>query len=515
MPRLELNLPPGVVRVGTELQTAGHWYDTNLVRWVDGVLQPMGGWVALTGGAGPSALVVDGAARGSHGWRDNNAAPLMAIGTHLKLYIYNGAALFDITPYSGYGAGAYGRGSYGSVRPFTTGRADTTSYLGYGVGPYGRGVYGRARAVAGGTDRATTWALANFGQILLAVNSDDGRLLEWLNDTSVDAVAVTATAGTIPMQNASMLVTDERFCVLLGAGGDPRKVAWSDSEDYTNWEITATTQAGEFILDTVGSLRTGAKARKQTILLTDNDCHVMEYVGPPLVYGFRRVGEGCGVIAPKAVAVGGDTVFWMSDGAFWSYGGNVRPLSCAVGDFVFGNINRSQAEKVHTVVLAEYTEIQWHYPSIASTEVDSYVSYNWAEGVWAIGGLGRLTGIPKGVFPTPVMIDSAGALYSHESGISYGSSAPFARSGPVELGDGGQTYTLDHMVPDEKTAGDVDVTFYARFYPNDTETERGPYSPANPTSIRVSGRQISVKVEGTASWRIGRFRFEGTVKGRR
>lgn len=498
MPRIELSLPPGVVRVGTELQTSGHWYDTDLVRWVDGVLQPIGGWRGVTGGAGPSALVVTGAARGSHGWRDNSAAPLMAIGTHSNLYIYNGAALFDITPAS-----------------LAAGRADTTSYLGYGVGPYGRGTYGHARSVSGGTDRATTWALANFGQILLAVNSDDGRLLEWLNDTGVDAAAVVASAGTVPTSNASMLITDERFCVLLGAGGDPRKVAWSDSEDYTNWDIVATTQAGEFILDTVGSLRAVAKARKQTILLTDTDCHVMEYVGPPIVYGFRRVGEGCGVISPKAAAVGGDTVFWMSDGAFWMYGGNVRPLTCTVGDFLFSDINRAQAEKIHAVVLAEFTEIQWHYPSVASAEVDSYVSYNWSEGVWAVGHLDRTTGIPKGVFPNPVYVGADGALYEHESGINYDDSVPFARSGPVELADGSRTYTLNHMVPDEKTAGDVDVTFFARIYPNGTETERGPYSPANPTSIRVSGRQISVKVEGATAWRIGRFRFDGVPKGLR
>ena len=143
------------------------------------------------------------------------------------------------------------------------------------------------------------------------------------------------------------------------------------------------------------------------------------------------------------------------------------------------------------------------------------VSLNWSDGSWALGSIDRTTGIPRGVFPAPIYLDSAGALYNHETGTRYGSSIPYARSGPVEIGDGERTYTLDHMVPDEKTAGEVDVTFYARNYPNDTETERGPYSPANPTSIRVSGRQISVKVEGSSSWRIGRFRFDGTVKGKR
>lgn len=498
MPRIELNLPPGVVRVGTELQTAGRWYDTDLVRWVDGVLQPIGGWQALTGGAGPSALVVTGAARGGHAWRDNSAAPFAAIGTHSKLYIYNGSALFDATPAT-----------------LAAGRASTTSYLGYGVGPYGRGVYGRARAVAGATDRATTWSLANFGQILLAVHSDDKRLLEWTNNTAVDAAAVVASAGTVPTNNTAVVVTDERFCVLLGAGGDPRKVAWSDIDDYTNWQITATTQAGEYILDTVGSLRCASKARKQTIIHSDCDVHVMEYIGPPLVYGFRRVGEGCGIISPRAAGVGGDTVYWMSEGAFWMYGGNVRPLPCAVGDFLFSDINRAQKEKIYAEVLAEYTEIRWYYPSSSATEIDSYVSYNYSENIWALGRLSRLTSIPKGVFPSPVMVDSAGALYAHETGSSYSGAIPYARSGPIELGDSSQTYSLNWMYPDEKTAGSVQATFYARIHPNGAETSRGPYTPANPTSVRITGRQIAVKVEGTSSWRLGKFRFEGSLRGRR
>ena len=73
------------------------------------------------------------------------------------------------------------------------------------------------------------------------------------------------------------------------------------------------------------------------------------------------------------------------------------------------------------------------------------------------------------------------------------------------------------VIPDEKTQGDVDITFKTRFYPNADETTHGPYTPANPTSVRFSGRQLRMRVEGArlADWRVGNMRIDATAGGRR
>jgi len=52
--RTPLKLPPGIVRRGSEAEIgAGRWYEGNLVRWIGGVLRPVGGWerVAYTTGS--------------------------------------------------------------------------------------------------------------------------------------------------------------------------------------------------------------------------------------------------------------------------------------------------------------------------------------------------------------------------------------------------------------------------------------------------------------------------------
>lgn len=494
---LSLDIPPGVVRLGTEYQSAGRWYDSNLCRWVDGVLRPIGGWAALTGPS-LSSLVVSGAARGCHAWKVSTA-PYMVIGTHTNLYSYTGTDLFNITP-----AG------------LAAGRADSSTFGGYGIGPYGRGTYGTPR-FTNNVDLATTWQFDNFGDDLLAVNSDDGRLLRWQGNVLVAAAPVVASAGTVPTGNSGVVVTEERFAMLLGAGADPRRVAWPNQEDYTNWQVTATTQAGDYRISTPGRIRCGRRVRRGVLILTDLDAHLAQFVGRPGIYGFERVGTGCGIVSPHAVAVEDDFAVWMGQGSFYTFDGTVRPLPCAVRDYVFTDLNHGQLEKVFALRVPRNKEIWWFYPSAASSENNRYVAFNYTDNVWSIGALSRTTGVATGVWPNQVYVGSDGIVYQHEVGTLYDGATPYVESGPVELGDGSNVYRLTRLIPDERTQGQAQARFRTRLYPNGAPTSSGPFSLANPTSLRITGRQISVRIEGAtgSDWRVGRWRFSAVPLGTR
>ena len=80
--------------------------------------------------------------------------------------------------------------------------------------------------------------------------------------------------------------------------------------------------------------------------------------------------------------------------------------------------------------------------------------------------------------------------------------------GPAEI-----ALTLILLGPSE----DVNVTFKTRFYPNASETTHGPFTPTNPTSVRFSGRQIRMRVEGQQPtvWRVGNMRVDTIAGGRR
>ena len=107
--------------------------------------------------------------------------------------------------------------------------------------------------------------------------------------------------------------------------------------------------------------------------------------------------------------------------------------------------------------------------------------------------------------------------YNHEQGLNYDGSSVFCETGPISLGNGDQIARVTQVIPDEKTQGDVDLKFKTRFHPNNTETTHGPFNPSNPTSVRFSGRQVRMRVEGDqlAAWRVGTMRLDMKAGGKR
>jgi hypothetical protein len=492
MALIPLQLPPGVYRNGTDFESSNRWRDANLVRWNDGSMRPVGGWDTRKESATASVP------RGLHAWVDNSNGSALAIGTHNKLIYCNASGtISDITP-SG----------------LTSGDVHAVLNVAFGGGYWGTGMYGITRPSTGVYQEATTWALDNWGQYLLACSSKDGKIYEWQLNTSVLPTALT----NAPVSNNSMLVTEERFVFALGAGGNPRKVQWCDREANTVWTPAATNEAGDFELQTTGQIMCGVRMRGTTLILTDTDAHIATYSGAPFVYGFERVGTACGVVSRKSVVAIDQGAFWLGANGFFMFDGSVATeLKCDVHDFIFKNISNSQISKAYAVHNSQHSEIWWFYTSENSTENDSYVTFDYKEGHWSVGALDRTAGVDRGVFDFPIWADAGGDLYNHEYGFNHGTSTPFAESGSISLGNGDQIMKVTNLIPDELTQGDVKVTFKTRFNPNDTERTYGSYTMANPTPVRFSGRQIRMRIESNklADWRAGIMRIEAKPGGGR
>ena len=340
-----------------------------------------------------------------------------------------------------------------------------------------------------------------------------------IDDVSLKNVPTADLIETAPINNLGIVVTEERFLFALGAGGNPRLVQWSDRENNKLWTPATENEAGDLELNTSGQLMAGCNVQGQTLLLTTRDAHVANYIGPPYVYGIERVGSSCGLAAPQAFSVVDAGCFWMGVNSFYAYtGGKVQELPSDVSDYVFNDINRAQVSKTFAMSNSMFGEIWWFYPSSSSIENDRYVVYNYTENTWYIGEMSRTAGSDRGAFPLPQMADPSDyKLYEHETGTFYDGSKPFAETGPIRIGSGDQIMKVTSMIPDEKTQGDVTATFKTRFYSNGPERSYGPYDMSNPTSIRFSGRQIRMRVDGDelADWRVGINRIDVVAGGRR
>jgi len=119
--RIPLDLPPGLNGDDTSFAGNGRWADGSNVRFRLGRAQTIGGWESL------AATALTGVCRTVFPWTDNAAVLNIAFGTHSKLQLWQGGALFDITPASG----------------FTAGAVDGAGGAGYGTGGYGVGGFGQ------------------------------------------------------------------------------------------------------------------------------------------------------------------------------------------------------------------------------------------------------------------------------------------------------------------------------------------------------------------------------------
>lgn len=515
-----LAFPPGIARNGTKYQSKGRWYDSNLVRFTDNTIQPIGGWRTLQTAAGADLEALVGIPRAVIAWRGESGAPFIAIGTTEKLYVVVAGELHDITPVG-----------------FVAGREDTgynTDPGAYGSGAYGAGAYG-VGATTSELLEADTWQFDTFGDYLAAVCTSDRKLYIWAGDTAVPAAVPTGA----PSSCVGVVVTPERFLVALGTDGNIRQLAWPSQETTTDWVPSATNSAGDFPLTTPGRILSGRRTKSETLLWTDTDLQVMSYIGGTFLYRFSESGQKCGAISPNAMATFDTMAAWMGSKNFYVYDGFVRPIPCDVRDYVFSDFNDTQSVKVWAMTVAQYGEVWWFYCSAASTEVDRYVVYNYREQHWTIGKMSRTAGCDADAIPHPVMTGPDGIVHEHEifqdrpalvpeqDGILLVSEeedfliaengtdltteqvAPYLESGPIEIGDGDRLMEIQRLVPDEKTLGDVQATLFTAFYPTSEEKESGPHTLENPTSLREKGRQLRLRLEEVRAtgWRVGVLRL--------
>ena len=495
MALIPLKLPPGVYRVGTDFEGSNRWRDANLIRWHQGSMRPVGGWREK---ADASSLITS-APRAMHCWVDNNQGAKTALGTSNELvYVSASGVSTDITPVG-----------------FTTGDQDAAINYAFGGGFFGTGLFGVRREGSGQFQEATTWSLDNWGEYLVGCATSDGKLYEWQGNPVTPAAQIT----NAPTGCKGLVVTEERFIFALQADGNPRKIAWCDREDNTLWTPAATNEAGDLEIQTSGEIMCAARMRGRTIVVTNVDAHIGTYQGPPYVYGFERVGTACGAISRKSLVAVDQGAFWMGRESFYMYDGSVaRQMPCEVQDYVFENMNSNQGSKCYALHNSEYGEIWWFYPSQGSVECDSYVAYDYLENHWEIGQIDRTAGADQGVFSEPQWVDATGVIYEHEiHGIGHGEYTPYAESGPISLGNGDTVMKVNQLIPDEKTQGEVNVSFKTRFYPNGTERTYGPYDTGNPTSLRFTGRQVRIRVEATSNqdFRVGTMRIDAQPGGKR
>lgn len=409
---------------------------------------------------------------------------------------------------------------------------------GWGSGTWGQETWGTPRSGGStGVIFPRLWTIDNWGENMIACARGAGGIYQWVA-ASGTATRAAVLAGAPTEVNGALVAAPVQMVIAfgcnppLGGAQDPMLVAWSDAGDNTDWTPTAANQAGSFRLNS-GSLIMQALASQQQILLwTDTSLYAMQYIQPPLVWGFTQLGASCGAISPQAAGVLGGVPFWLSPYEFWMYAGEPRIIDCPLRDSVFKNFNQLQQSKVVCAINTEWSEVTWFYPSAGATDNDSYITLNVDEmarsgalNAWYGGKMNRSAWIDDNIFGSALGGDTLGNVWSEEQGnTANGMAMPWSiRSGYVDIANGEDYSFLDLIIPDlVLTGGQCAYTIFAIVNPTDTPQQFGPYTVTQGTRmipLRLRARAIAIQIDNSPMvvgnfWRYGADRFRITPDGR-
>lgn len=503
MALIPITPPAGIVTAGTEYANSGRWVDGNLVRFQNGFLRPIGGWERI------KTTALSGTPIGIYSYRDDLGARVLAIGTREKIYVNYNDNWIDITP-TGFNSDA------------------ATSPLGYGAYHYGEEDFGDARSQSGLAFDTKSFAFANWGELLVFCSGSDGKIYKWDPNSGATADTIaTVIHANAPLNNTSILVSNERHLIAFGSAADPRKVAWSSREDFTTWTAASTNTAGSLNVPTGGRILGAKKWETDIIIFTDSGINRMYYSGSPFVYGIQTAGDNCKTLAIRSVVSTGNTLYWLGENSIFSFDGQVSEVPCEVHDFIYGDLNHVYRQTACGGYNSNFNEIIWFFPSGSSQVPNKYIIYNHVDKTWSKGELDRSCWFDAGSLDYPVACDSSGFVYQHESRVLFnspnlGTAVPFCKTGPLEINNGNNISQVNHIITDEETTNvsALTLSFKGKFAPNGPETDFGSFtfdSADGYTDARFVARQVQMTVTGTTThdFKVGKIRADIRPRGRR
>jgi len=362
-------------------------------------------------------------------------------------------------------------------------------------------------------------------------------------------------ASDVPLTQNFFLVSDaSRFTICFGTNDylsttfDPMLVRWSDQESVTNWTPAVTNQAGSIRLSHGSEIITAMQSRQEILIWTDSSMYSLQYLGPPFVWGNQLLADNVSIAGPNASAIASGVVYWMGIDKFYKYDGRTNTLRCDLRQYIFQNINTSQAEQIFASTNEGFNEVWWFYCSANSTSVDKYVVYNYLEDAWYYGTMARSAWLDSGLRQFPIAATYTYNIVNQESGVNdneTGTELPinaYITSSEFDIGDGHNFGFVWRMLPDitfrgSETSPTPQVTMTLLPLQNSgsgynvppsvggvdygTVARIGTYTIEQFTgqiNTRVRGRQMSFKVEsdqiGTA-WQLGAPRIDIRPDGRR
>jgi hypothetical protein len=434
------------------------------------------------------------------------------------------------------------------------GTAFAIPLVGWGAGAWGSGTWGIGSA---STNQMRIWSQANFGEDLI-FGPNGGQIYIWKANTSLTTRGVLISslvgASSVPtVQNLILISDSSRFTFAFGcndygsADQNPTLIRWSDQEDYLEWFPAATNQAGSLQLSHGSKIVTALQSRQEILVWTDSSLYSMQYQGPPAVWGAQLLADNISIAGPNACAIASGVTYWMGIDKFYKYDGRTQTLRCDLRQYIFQDINLEQAAQIFASTNEGFNEVWFFYCSANSFTIDKYVTYNYAEDVWAYGTMARTAWLDSALRQHPMAATYSYNIVFHEQGNDdneTGTTLPInavIETTEFDIDDGDHFGFVWRIVPDITFRGSdtasPQVTMTLIPMQNSGSGYNSPISLGGNSDativrtatvpieeftgqvyVRVRGRQMIMKIESNqlgCAWQLGSPRIDIKQDGRR
>lgn len=470
----------------------------------------------------------------------NGEYQITTIGTSVTTYSIQSATAATSTATGG---GAAVSAAY----QVNVGAAYEIPLVGWGAGAWGSGTWGIGTA---STTQMRIWNQGNFGQDLI-FGPNGGGLYVWKANTllTTRGVLISGLVGAsyVPLFQNLILISDaSRFTFAFGTNDyaetylDPMLIRWSNQEDYLEWFPAATNQAGSLRLSHGSKIVAALQSRQEILVYTDSSLYSLQYAGPPAIWGSQLLGDNLSIAGPNAAALASGVAYWMGVDKFYKYDGRVQTLRCDLRQYVYNDINLSQAAQIFASTNEGFNEVWFFYCSANSYAVDKYVTYNYAEDVWAYGTMGRTAWLDSGLRNYPIAATYSYNIVNHEFGVDdneTGTTLPIyamISTAEFDIDDGDRFGFVRRILPDltfsGSTAANPQVTLTLTPMQNSGSGFNNPQSTGGTSNalitrsatvpieaftgqvfIRVRGRQMILTMESNqlgCTWQMGSHRLD-------
>ena len=470
----------------------------------------------------------------------NGEYQITTIGTSITTYSIQSATAATSTATGG-------GSSVVAAYQVNVGSAYSIPLVGWGAGAWGSGTWGVGTA---SLSQMRIWNQSNFGQDLI-FGPNGGGFYIWKANTSLTTRGVLISsitgASDVPLYQNLLTVSDaSRFTFAFGTNDygssvlNPMLIRWSDQEDYLNWTPAATNQAGSLLLSLGSKIVAVLQARQEILVYTDASLYSLQYSGPPAVWGSQLLGDNISLAGPNAVALASGIAYWMGVDKFYKYDGRVQTLRCDLRQFIYNDINLSQAAQFFATTNEGFNEVWFFYCSSNSTAIDKYVTYNYAEDVWAYGTMGRTAWLDSGLRNYPVAATYSYNIVNHEYGVDDNEGATtkaiyaMISTSEFDIDDGDRFGFVRRILPDLTFSGSTATNPYVSLtltpMQNSGSGFNNPQSVGGDSSalitrsatvpieaftgqvfIRVRGRQMILTMSSNqlgCTWQMGSHRLD-------